>query len=124
MPTFESFPDGRYVVRFDTLTTVPSLNNVLSYSFNFRIRAIPNCKSLTGSINGNNRFDFDPEIYYEDRYYANDIGDGSCSQKESAATDNDIFYTDPPSFNLNYVANPNFNDVYRTKLDTRIISTL
>lgn len=109
MPTFESFPDGRYIVRFDTLTTVPSLNNVLSYSFNFRIRAIPNCKSLTGSINGNNRFDFDPEIYYEDRYYANDIGDGGCSQKEDQAVDNDIFYTDPPTFNLNYVSNPNFN---------------
>ncbi len=109
MPSFESFPDGRYAVHFDTLTVVPSLNNVLSYSFNFRIRAIPNCKSLTGSSNGNNRFDFDPEIYYEDRYYANDIGDGSCSEKEFAQQDNDIFYTDPPTFSLNYVSNPNFN---------------
>jgi gliding motility-associated-like protein len=109
MPSFESFPDGRYVVRFDTLTTVPSLNNVLSYSFNFRIRVVPNCKSLTASSNGNNQFDFDPEIYFEDRYYANDIGDGSCSEKSSVATDNDIFYTDPPTFSLNYVSNPNYN---------------
>ncbi len=109
MPSFESFPDGRYIIRFDTLTSVPSLNNVLSHSFNFRIRAIPNCRSLTSSINGNNRFDFDPEIYYEDRYYANDIGDGTCSEKVTVATDGDIFYTDPPTFNLNYVSNPNFN---------------
>ncbi|MFT5165897.1 MAG: hypothetical protein ACI8P3_001128, partial [Saprospiraceae bacterium] len=109
MPSFESFPDGRYVVRFDTLTSVPSLNNVLTYSFNFRIRVVPNCKSLTASINGNNRFDFDPEIYFEDRYYANDIGDGTCSEKKSAASDNDIFYTRPPTFSLNYVSNPNYN---------------
>ena len=109
MPAFESFPDGRYIIRFDTLTAVPSLNNVLSYSFNFRIRVIPNCKSVTSSINGNNRYDFDPEIFYEDRYYANDIGDGSCSEKSYVFTDNDIFYTDPPTFSLNYVSNPNFD---------------
>ncbi len=109
MPAFESFPDGRYIVRFDTLTAVPSLNNVLSYSFNFRVRAIPNCRSIAGSSNGNNRFDFDPEIYFQDRYYANDIGDGSCTEQVVDSVDNDIFYTDPPTFSLNYVSNPNFN---------------
>ena len=109
MPSFEDFPDGRYVVRFDTLTEVPSLNNVLTYSFNFRIRAIPNCKTFTGSINGNNRFDFDPQIFFQDRYYATVIGDGSCSVPVVDSVDNDIFYTDPPTFNFINVTNPNYD---------------
>ena len=72
---------------------VPALNNVLSYSFSFRIRVNPNCQSEIGSSNGNNQYNFDPEIFYVDRYYATDIGDGSCSEQKAEAQDNDIFYT-------------------------------
>ncbi|MEM8909797.1 MAG: hypothetical protein AAGD05_18255, partial [Bacteroidota bacterium] len=75
---FDTVGDSIYVAYFDTLSAVPSLNNVQSYSFNFRIRVVPNCQSIIGSANGDNRFDFDPTIYFVDRFYASVIGDGSC----------------------------------------------
>ena len=108
VPGFDLFPSGQYIARFDTLTVVPALNNVQSYSFNFRIRAVPNCRSLTGSSNGDNRFDFDPKIHFVDRYYATEIGDGSCAEIQIDSVDNDIFYTDPPTFAYNYVSNSNY----------------
>lgn len=101
--------NGRYVGKFDTLQFVPALNNVLSYSFSFRIRVIPNCQSEIGSSNGDNQYNFDPEIFYRDRYYAVDIGDGSCSEQRVESADNDIFYNDPPELTLVAASNPNFN---------------
>ena len=106
---FEVTDNGRYVGLFDTLQYVPALNNVLSYSFSFRIRVNPNCQSEIGSSNGNNQYNFDPEIFYRDRYYATDIGDGSCSEQKIESADNDIFYTDPPELTLVTASNPNFN---------------
>lgn len=106
---FEATDNGRYVGLFDTLQFVPALNNVLSYSFSFRIRVNPNCQSEIGSSNGNNQYNFDPEIFYRDRYYATDIGDGSCSEQKIEAADNDIYYSDPPELTLVIASNPNFN---------------
>ncbi len=106
--SFDLSPDGYYVARFDTLQNVPALNDVTSYSFNLRIRAIPNCRSLTGSINDDNVFDFDPTIYFYDRYYASVIGDGSCIDYKVDSVDNNITYTEPPTFILSPVSNPNF----------------
>ncbi len=109
VPPFTDFPDGRYVVHFDTLAQVPALNNVSSYSFSFRIRTIPNCKTMFASSNANNTYNMDPEIFFIDRYYATDIGDGSCADVRNEALDNDIVYDEPPSFNFSYVSSPNYN---------------
>jgi len=106
---FDESDNGRYVGIFDTLQFVPALNNVLSYSFSFRIRVNPNCQSEIGSSNGNNQYNFDPTIVYRDRYYATDIGDGSCSEQKIDSEDNDIFYSDPPELTLVTASNPNFN---------------
>lgn len=100
--------DSVYVAYFDTLTAVPALNLVQSYSFNFRIRVIPDCKSPNASANDNNIYDFDPTIYFNDRFYASVIGDGSCVLPIEDSKDNDIFYTDPPTFSFNPVSDPNF----------------
>ncbi len=91
---------GRYAARFDTLRIVPSYNRISSYAFNFRVRLIPNCRSLTGSSRATNRFNFDPKIFYKDRYYALEIGNGSCVNRKTDQTDGDITYTDPPSLSF------------------------
>ncbi len=106
VPGFDS--TGHYVASFDTLVSVPSLNNVLSYSFNFRIRVVPNCQSETSSTSGNNAYNFDSRIYFEDRYYASIIGDGSCSDTQIDTVDNDLVYSDPPTFSYVAVSNPNY----------------
>jgi gliding motility-associated-like protein len=106
---FEATDNGRYVGRFDTLQFVPALNNVLNYSFSFRIRVIPNCQSEMGSSNENNQYNFDPEIFYRDRFYATDIGDGSCSEQKVESAANNIYYTDSPDLTLIAASNPNFN---------------
>ncbi|MEL6865972.1 MAG: hypothetical protein AAFP19_16215, partial [Bacteroidota bacterium] len=106
VPLFDS--SGTYTAYFDTLTSVPYLKSDLLVPFNFRIRVVPNCKSLAGSSAGNNIFDFDPTIHFTNRYYAIDIGDGSCTENVTEWRDNDIFYDEPPTFSLTALSNPNF----------------
>ncbi len=108
VPGFETSPSGDYVAFFDTLNIVPSLNEVRSFSFNFRVRLIPNCESLLGSSNGDNTFNFDPEIFYQNRFYAASVSDPSCVEFVNEMVDNDITYTEPPTFLLNPLTNPNF----------------
>ncbi len=108
VPGFELSPSGDYVAYFDTLNIVPSLNEVRSFSFNFRVRLIPNCESLLGSSNGDNTFNFDPEIFYQNRFYAQAVSDPSCVEFVNELVDNDITYTEPPTFLLNPLTNPNF----------------
>lgn len=116
VPGFETVSGNTYVAHFDTLTAVPALNVVQSYSFNFRIRVIPDCKSPNASSNNNNVYDFDPTLYFKDRFYASVIGDGSCVDPIEDTKDNDIFYSDPPTFTLNPVTAP----VYEAFGDTAV----
>ncbi|MDZ7880600.1 MAG: gliding motility-associated C-terminal domain-containing protein [Saprospiraceae bacterium] len=97
---------GRYVAKFDTLTIVPSLNKVSSYAFDLRIKALPNCRSLVGSSLNDNVFGFRPKIFFRDRYYAREIGDGSCSPYRRDSAVNNIIYNDPPMLSLTPVSNP------------------
>jgi hypothetical protein len=97
---------GHYVATFDTLTIVPSLNKVSSYAFDLRIKALPNCRSLVGSSLNNNVFGFKPKIYFRDRYYALEIGNGSCSPYRRDSAVNNIVYSDPPALSFTPVSNP------------------
>ncbi len=98
---------GKFVARFDTLHIVPSLNRVSSYAFNLRIKATPNCRSLTGSALNNNNFSFNPKIFYRDRYYAVEIGDGSCAPyRRDSVPNGNIVYSDPPALTFVPVSNP------------------
>ena len=108
VPGFDTVSDSVYVAYFDTLTAVPALNDVTSYSFSFRIRTVPNCKSVAGSSDGDNSYDFDAKIVFDDRYYASVIGDGSCVESLADSVASGIFYTDPPSFTLNPASISNF----------------
>jgi len=109
VPGFDLSPSGLYVARFDTLLSVPSLNEVSSYSFNFRIQVTPNCHSDISSASGNSDYTFVPQIYYRDRYYASVIGDGSCSPE---LTDNSVVnvitYNNPPVLSFLPVTDPNY----------------
>jgi gliding motility-associated-like protein len=96
---------GHYVARFDTLLRVPALTLAPAYLFNFRIKATPNCRSLTGSSAGNNVFPLVPKIYYRDKFYASVIGDGACSPRQQATTNNNIQYTDPPALAFTPISN-------------------
>ncbi|MEM1319868.1 MAG: gliding motility-associated C-terminal domain-containing protein [Bacteroidota bacterium] len=107
MPGFDEFPSGRYVARFDTLISVPSYATDMTTPFNFRIRTVPNCRSMTGSSMGSAIYDFDPTIHYIDRHYASLIGDGSCADQNTESANNDIEYSEPPTFTLNAISNPN-----------------
>jgi gliding motility-associated-like protein len=106
--TLKTSTNGRFAVNFDTVQyRIPALNNISYYSFLFRISAVPNCRALTGSKNNDNRFDFDATLRYTDRYYAKEIGDGSCAPDSTSFIDNDVFYTEPPTLSFNPVSNPN-----------------
>ncbi len=117
--TLKSAKNGKFSVNFDTVAyRIPALNNVTYYSFLFRISAVPNCRALTGSAKGDNRFDFDATLRYQDRYYAKEIGDGSCSPDSTSFVDNDVFYTEPPTLAFNPLSNPNFDLVGDTAVWT------
>ncbi|MEN9613025.1 MAG: hypothetical protein RLZZ628_3839, partial [Bacteroidota bacterium] len=99
---------GRYVAYFDTLRRVPSYNAAyVGTIFTLKIKALPNCRSSQGSATGDNRFAFNPTIYYKDRFYANEIGDGSCALRIRDSRSNDIYYTDPPQLTFTPVTTPN-----------------
>ncbi len=98
---------GKYVAKFDTLTYVPPLNTVGTKAFIFRFKIIPDCKSSFGSTNGNNIFNFDPTLYYQSRYHAKLIGNGSCVQKSADYVDDDIVYNEPPK--LSYILDSQSN---------------
>ncbi|MEO0041107.1 MAG: hypothetical protein RL329_555, partial [Bacteroidota bacterium] len=99
---------GRYVAYFDTLRRVPSYNAAyVGTIFTLKIKALPNCRSSQGSALNNNRFVFNPTIYYKDRFYANEIGDGSCALRIRDSRSNDIYYTDPPQLTFTPVTTPN-----------------
>jgi gliding motility-associated-like protein len=107
MPALDS--TGVYTLRFDTLSNVPSINKLSSVAFNLRIKATPNCASVTGSRDGNNRFEMIPNIYYRDRFYAQEIGDGSCSPYlNETVTNGDeyIIYTSPAVLSFIPITNP------------------
>jgi gliding motility-associated-like protein len=107
MPNMDS--TGKYMLTFDTLTKVPSLNKLTSHAFNLRIKVTPNCATVTGSKDGNNRFEVLPNIYYRDRYYATDIGDGSCApfKNETVTTGNEaIVYSHPAVLDFTPITNP------------------
>lgn len=84
---------GYYVARFDTLNIVPSFQSAWDYAFDLRIKATPNCGSLVGSSSNNAIFDFNPTIYYQDRYYASVIGDGSCTLHQRDSVNSEIVYS-------------------------------
>lgn len=108
---------GKFVARFDTLHIVPSLNRVSSYAFNLRIKATPNCRSLTGSSLSNNNFAFKPKIFYRDRYYAVEIGDGSCAPyRRDSVLNGNIVYSDPPALTFVPVTNPSVTTVNDTAI--------
>ena len=107
VPDFSDFGDGQYVLRFDTLSAPPPLSSVTSSAFTLRITTQANCGSATASSSGDNRFEFDPTIYYQNKLYAANIGDGSCSEMVVESVNSDIFYTDPPTFSLTPLSNPN-----------------
>ncbi len=106
LPGFDAFPDGHYTATFDTLSHVPSLNSGIN-PFTFRIKALANCGSESASSDGDNVFNLDPTIYFRDKLYSEEIGDGSCSNVNVETRNNDINYTLPPTFSLMPLSNPN-----------------
>ncbi len=100
---------GFYVARFDTLRNVPSYNRITNFAFDWRIKLIPNCQSLTGSSRGTNAFSFKPALYYRDRFYASVIGNGGCvNSKRDTILNGDISYTEPPMLNFTPISAPSF----------------
>jgi len=113
MPGFDQFPSGEYIIRFDTITDIPNLNDVRSYDFFFRVRAIGSSRALSGSVNGDSLYNWDPILYYRDKYFASDIGDGSCSPyvTEIPPLSQDIFYNGLPMLNMLPFTDPNLSSV-------------
>jgi gliding motility-associated-like protein len=107
IPGFALTDNGHYIARFDTLSRVPSLNDVQSYAFLLKISLRPNCKSLTSSSLGNNLYRMDSKIYYVDRYYARNIGDGSCSKNVLESKPQTLTYSKPPELEISTLTNPN-----------------
>ena len=107
MPNLDS--TGKYFLKFDTLTMVPSINKLASVAFNLRIKATPNCATPNTSKNGDGRYEMIPNLFYRDRYYAKEIGDGSCSPylNETVINGNEfIVYTNPATLSFTPITNP------------------
>ena len=100
LPPLDSFPDGHYVARFDTLELVPLLNVVQSHNFHLRLRLVPLCQTATAGSQGDGIFDFAPRIYYRDRLFARHIGDGSCVAEVSSTAGTLLVYDKPPALAL------------------------
>ncbi len=94
------FQNGRYVARFDTLSSIPSLNEVQVYTFDLRLKLKPTCESPMGSINGDNIYGIQSYINYTDRYYAKNIGDGTCVSIQGDQAASSVAYNQPPTFSL------------------------
>lgn len=90
------FPNGHYVALFDTLTKVPSLNDVQNYTFDLRLRLRPSCQSPFGSLDNDGIYQIESKIAYTDRYYAKFIGDGSCTNSQSDEATSTVAYNHPP----------------------------
>ncbi|MFK7936192.1 MAG: hypothetical protein AB8G22_21940 [Saprospiraceae bacterium] len=100
LPPLSDFQLGTYVARFDTLLNASPYNNVSAYAFNVRLKVTPTCRSEFGSSDADNRYRFDPTIYYRDRFYAASIGDGSCSPEIVDERQDEILYENPPQFSF------------------------
>lgn len=94
------FPNGHYVAKFDTLTRVPSLNIVQTYTFDLRLKLTPTCESPVGSLSANNVYGINSKVAYTDRYYAKFIGDGSCMNSQIDQATSTVAYIQPPTFTL------------------------
>ena len=71
------FPDGRYVLRLDTLDHTAELVTNHAWLYNMRVSLTPNCSSVRSSATGDQFYGMRAEPYYRDRYYARDIGAGA-----------------------------------------------
>lgn len=99
---------GKYVARFDTLPAFQTLGKLGNYVFDFRIKVQPNCKSLIGSTNSDNRYLFAPNMYYRSNFYASHFGDGSCSKQQldsARSFDQYLTYTNVPELSLTPLTN-------------------
>jgi gliding motility-associated-like protein len=108
---------GHYAARFDTLTRVPSLNKLTGHAFNLRIKITPNCGTVTGSTTGDSVYSFKPQIYYRDRYYARNFGDGSCSpyKVEKASVGNEhVTHSGAARLKFTPITNPSITIVNDT----------
>ena len=89
------FPDGHYVAAFDTLNYVPSLNMVEEYSFDLKINLTPTCLAEENSEIG-----LQSQLFYQDRFYANNIDGGSCVAISNEAGNSILRYNDPPELDI------------------------
>lgn len=87
------FPDGHYIASFDTLDYQPSLNIVEEYSFDLMVELTPTCLAAE-----NSNLLLSSNIFYTDRSYANNIGDGSCSISLNLNGNSTLSYLNPISF--------------------------
>jgi len=110
-PGFDEFPNERYVLRLDTFTSLPELNQVRPNEFSFRIRVIGSSEAVKGSINGDSLYYWEPSLYYSNKYYARTIGDGSCSNDiahtNPSASDNYFLYNEIPNLSVIPSTDPN-----------------
>ncbi len=97
---------GHFVATFDTLTQFPSMLNINDYAIAIRFIAIPRCESNTGSLDGDNAYDFDANIYYKKNYHSFNISNGACVQDTVYNNPNDIVYSNPPEIGLENLGPP------------------
>ncbi len=79
----------------NTLSTIAGSNQV----FQFRINVIPECSSIFGSSLGNDLYDIEAKIDYNNRYHAND-DNPACIEKTDAIDKRQFQYQNPPTFTL------------------------
>ncbi|GEM_PF-2697679 len=114
LPPLDSFPDGHYIVRFDTLNFSPSLNVVQNYAMHLRITLQPHCQTALASTQGNGIFQFAPRVWFEDRSYAAHIGSGSCVAPKMESAGNLLTYTDPPALSISALTSTQYELIQDT----------
>ena len=94
------FVNGHYLAVFDTLSFVPSLNNIEEYSFDLKVVLPPNC--LAGT---NNPFNLNSQIYYRERFYARSFN-ADCAAPQNESGTSEIQYSDPYDLALAISSSP------------------
>lgn len=90
---------GVYRMGFSFLSTASTITGS-NQVFQFRINATPSCSSVFGSQNGNDLYEIEAQINYQNRFYATTNGNVPCAEIREDLDKRVIEYQHPPQFSI------------------------
>ncbi|MEM1119068.1 MAG: gliding motility-associated C-terminal domain-containing protein [Bacteroidota bacterium] len=91
--------NGVYQMGFSFLSTASTITGS-NQVFQFRINATPSCAAVFGSQAGNDLYDMEAQINYQNRFFASTSGNADCVEIKEDTDKRTIQYQEPPQFSL------------------------